>query len=1038
MSSWLYNPIRTLIVSALAVSALFLTPTLLIAAQATLAWDPNDPAPEGYCIYQRTEGAAYDYSQPCWTGADTTGTVHDLADDTTYYFVVRAYAGAEESADSNEVSYYSPPPVMPTYIISSTAGENGRISPENTVAVDEGADQTFLIYPDAGYHVADVRVDGVSKGALASYTFDQVSANHTIDADFAIKTYTISASAGANGSISPEGNVSIDHGGSLSYSITPDAGYHVADVKVDGISKGSLTAYTFSQVSANRSIEALFSKDTYTIPQTAEATLAWDPNDPAPDGYRIYQRTDGQAYDYSQPVWTGAGTTGTVYNLDYDTTYYFVVRAFASGEESADSNEVSFSASSPPPATHTITVVAGSNGAVSPGSTVTVASGADQQFIMSPDAGYHVADVQVDGVSQGALSSYTFSQVSADHTLSVAFAIDTHTISASAGANGTISPSGSAVVNHGAGQTYAIAADAGYRVADVRVDGVSKGALKTYTFDNVVKDHTISAVFAAKTHTIDATAGANGTISPAGSTTVADGGSQVYTMTPDAGYHIARVTVDGETVGTAATYVFSDVTGDHEIVVNFEMDVFTLTAVAGEGGSISPAGTITVNSGASQTYVLTPDEGCEIQDLLIDGQSQGAKDRYTLENICADCTIEARFSPVNQIPTADAGPDQTVDEGLAVTLSGLNSIDLDDGIAAFRWRQVQGPEVQLNAADQPEATFTAPDVDASGTALVFELSVTDYSDQTALDTCIVNVTWVNLPPTADAGESQTVSEGTTVVLDAGNSIDPDDGIAGYHWQQMQGPAVALIGDRSSVASFNTPDIGPEGASLIFQLTVTDAGGLQDTHTCLVTVAWVNTPPLADAGPDLQVHAGDEVTLDGSLSTDSDGDTIVAYRWRQTDGTPVELSDATARQPIFEAPVAGSEGETLVFELTVTDSGGMLDMDTCQVVVTGQVEAEDTTAPALAIEDPMGEIVTLRTFRINMSGSSWDDRGVETVVWKNNRGGSGVADGTTQWQADNIRLSYGTNIITITATDAAGNTTTVSKTVVVQFRWWSWW
>jgi hypothetical protein len=1037
MSPWFYNHVRTLVVAALTVSALFFTPTLSIAAQATLAWDPNDPVPEGYRIYQRTEGQAYDYSQPSWGGADNTGTVEGLADDTTYYFVVRAFDGAEESADSNDVSFSSPSPVLPTYTIAATSGDHGGISPEGTVSVDEDASQIFLVSPDAGYHVADVIVDGNSTGAVTTYTFNQVTANHSISAVFAVNNYTITASAGANGSISPAGITRVDHGGSQSYAITPDAGYHVADVKVDGISKGSLSSYMFAQVTGNRSIEASFSKDTYTVPQSAEATLAWDPNDPTPDGYRIYQRTGGQAYDYSQPVWTGSGTTGTVYNLDYDTTYYFVVRAYTGGQESADSNEVTFLASSPAPATYTIAVVSAGSGVVLPGNTVTVTSGADQAFSISPETGYHVADVKVDGVSVGVVPAYTFHQVAANHTLAVTFAFDTHNISASAGANGTISPSGSVSVNHGAGQTYTITADAGYQVADVLVDGVSKGAITAYTFDNVLEDHTIEAMFAAKTHTIDATAGANGTISPAGSVTVADGGSQVYTMTPDTGYHIAQVMVDGEMAGTATTHVFSDVTEDHEIVVNFEMDVFTLTAIAGEGGSISPAGKIMVNSGASQTYTLTADEGCEIQDLIIDGQSQGAKDSYTLQNICADCTIEARFTLMNQVPTADAGPDQTVDEGMLVSLSGLNSIDLDDGIAAFQWRQIQGPEVQLSAMDQPEATFTAPDVDSSGTALVFELSVTDYSDETTVDTCIVNVTWVNLPPTADAGGSQTVSEGTAVVLDAGNSVDPDDGIVEYHWQQMQGPAVTLSGDQSSVASFNTPDIGPEGASLIFQLTVTDAGGLQDTDICLVTVAWVNTPPLADAGPDQQAHIGDEVTLDGSLSTDSDGDTIVAYRWRQAYGTPVELSDATAQQPVFEVPVVDSEEETLVFELTVTDSGGMLDMDTCQVVVAAQAATEDTTVPTLAIEDPLDDIVTLRTFRINMSGSAWDDRGVETVVWKNSRGGSGVATGTSQWQADKIRLSYGTNIITITAIDAAGNATAVSKTIVVQFRWWFW-
>ena len=65
------------------------------------------------------------------------------------------------------------------------------------MAVNYGADQAFTITPDARYHVADVLVDGVSVGAVTSYTFTNVTANHTIAATFAIDTYTITASAGA-------------------------------------------------------------------------------------------------------------------------------------------------------------------------------------------------------------------------------------------------------------------------------------------------------------------------------------------------------------------------------------------------------------------------------------------------------------------------------------------------------------------------------------------------------------------------------------------------------------------------------------------------------------------------------------------------------------------------------------------------------------------------------------------------------------------------------------------------------------------------
>ena len=82
--------------------------------------------------------------------------------------------------------------------------------------VNHGANQSFTITPAASYHVADVLVDGASVGAVTSYTFNNVTANHTIAASFAINTYTITASAGANGSISPNGAVTVNHGANQS------------------------------------------------------------------------------------------------------------------------------------------------------------------------------------------------------------------------------------------------------------------------------------------------------------------------------------------------------------------------------------------------------------------------------------------------------------------------------------------------------------------------------------------------------------------------------------------------------------------------------------------------------------------------------------------------------------------------------------------------------------------------------------------------------------------------------------------------------
>jgi hypothetical protein len=127
-----------------------------------------------------------------------------------------------------------------------------------------------------------------------------------------------------------------------------------------------------------------------------------------------------------------------------------------------------------------------------------VAQGSSQTFTITPSAVYKVLNVVVDGVSQGSITSYPFTNVQADHTISATFVASTTTtyiITASAGAGGSISPSGSVVVIRGESQTFTITPNAGYVVSGVVVDGTQLGALTTYTFTNVQGTHTIAASF---------------------------------------------------------------------------------------------------------------------------------------------------------------------------------------------------------------------------------------------------------------------------------------------------------------------------------------------------------------------------------------------------------------------------------------------------------------------------------------------------------------------------------------------------------------
>jgi hypothetical protein len=289
----------------------------------------------------------------------------------------------------------------------------------------------------------------------------------------------------------------------------------------------------------------------------------------------------------------------------------------------------------------------------------------------------------------------------------------------------------------------------------------------------------------------------------------------------------------------------------------------------------------------------------------------------------------------NRPPVALAGPDQNVEEGVEVTLDGSASYDVDDGIYAYLWTQIGGPGVGLSDISSVMPIFTSPTIDQDGEALLFELRITDYEGQESSDICIVNVTSTNLPPVADAGPDQEVEEGDLVVLDGDNSYDPDGTISSYLWIQLTGTHVTLSDETIAQPTFTAGGGAPEGESLIFELFVTDDGNLQSSDICIVTILGQNAPPVADAGSNQVVDEGQQVWLNGSGSSDPDGDDIT-FLWKQVRGTVVHLSDVTEAIPTFTAPDVGPNGESLLFELIVTDEWELSSRDSCIVsVVTPQ-------------------------------------------------------------------------------------------------------
>ena len=374
-------------------------------------------------------------------------------------------------------------------------------------------------------------------------------------------------------------------------------------------------------------------------------------------------------------------------------------------------------------ATHTVTATAGSGGAISPAS-VAVNDGSTTTFTVTPNTGYIIASVTgCNGTLNGA--TYTTGAVTADCTVTASFATGTHTINATAGNGGTISPA-SVVVNDGSTTTFTVTPDTGYIIASVTgCNGTLNGA--TYTTGAITADCTVTASFVVitgTTHTVTATAGAGGTVNPL-NVAVNDGSTTDVTITPDVGYAIGGVTGCGGSLN-GAIYTTGVVTADCTVTASFIV-THTATATAGVGGIINPS-SATVNDGSTATFGITPNVGYAISSVTGCGGTLSGT-TYTTGAITADCSVTATFIVTHTV-TATAGTGGTIDP---------SSISVNDGSTT-------------SFSVTPDASYKINNVTGCGGSL----SGTTYTTGVITADCTVTATFIAVNQWTWSGGSNTV------------------------------------------------------------------------------------------------------------------------------------------------------------------------------------------------------------------------------------------------------------------------------------------
>ena len=545
-----------------------------------------------------------------------------------------------------------------THTVTFIEGANGSITGTLVQVVNYGSNCTpVTAVANPNYHFTGWT--GSYTGSNNPLTIQNVTADMTITANFAIDTHTVTFIEGANGSITGTLVQVVNHGSNCTpVTAAANPNYHFTGWT--GSYTGSNNPLTIQNVTADMTITANFAIDRKTLISSSSSN-----GTVTTPGIGTFNYDYGAAAsivatpnaNYHFVNWTGTGVAaGKVANPTAASTTitmdgnYTVVANFAIDQKTLTSSKFG-------------------NGTVTmPGiGTFYYNYGTAPGIVATPNANYHFVNWTGTGVTAGKVANPTAASTTitmdGNYTIVANFAIDQKTLTASSTDGGNVTTPGEGAYNYDRGTVVNIvaAADTGYHFVNWTGTGVTAGkvnnpnaASTTIAMDG---NYTVVANFAINQYTITASAGAHGSISPSGTFSRDYGSSQLFTATPSAGYEVDTWSLDSSPVQSGgATYTLPNITATHTVSVTFKIQTFNIIGTTGSNGSISPSGTFSRNYGSSQLFTATPLTNYAVDKWTVDSiEVQTGGTTYTLSNITAAHTVAVSFKIMTYTVSASAG-----------------------------------------------------------------------------------------------------------------------------------------------------------------------------------------------------------------------------------------------------------------------------------------------------------------------------------------------------------------------------------------------
>ena len=618
--------------------------------------------------------------------------------------------------DGNKVVSVTFEEIEYTETVTVSVGDNGTVSPSGSVVVERGEDLELTITPDDGYRIASVILDGTdvtSEVKDSVFILSNVVSGHSVRVEFEVITYTVTVTAGENGSADPTTSV-VEYGKSLKIVFIPEPGYRTSYLTINGgdrIVPDDRTNYVIDDIIEDKAVEVFFERD--------------------------------------------------------DSAYASVSVAIV-GHGTVNGNSDSFKDEVLKESSYTITSV--------------------------PSEGYRLSKVLVDNVEVPTSGGvYVLNNIARDTAVEVVFEILMFTVTVNVGEHGSCDQQTQAV-EYGSDLTFTFTPDSRYAVHSVTVDGVPVEIVDgTYVLRDIRADHVVAVTFWKVEFDIEISAGENGSASPSGIQRVQENESLTVVFTPSEGYTYDSVLVDGEEgTLTNGTYVFSNVLADHEISVTFKRIVITVSIDPTEGGSVEASSEAPYYYGDPLTLTFTPDVWYGLKSVTVNGvdvTAQLTDSKYVFSALTEDQTVSAVFEKYTVV----------------------------DGI------EVEGPSKTVyasseNTLDTSGLTVTAYYTDGSSRVVTdYELSPTDLTGKSGIVTVTVRY-------------SESYSN-TDKTVEASFSVKKASGEFTAYVTEYNG---AAVNERLSQYVFDLKGLEPGGDAITFKVKVSDETGLSgvDFNACV--------------------------------------------------------------------------------------------------------------------------------------------------------------------------------------------------------------